>query len=110
MAAEQKTFSDFNLNKQLLSAIADAGFVHPTAIQRKAIPQILAGVDLLGIAQTGTGKTAAYVLPMLMKIKYAQGDTPRALVIVPTRELAIDRKSTRLNSSHSSVSRMPSSA
>lgn len=88
MQAEQKSFLDFKLNKQLLNAIADAGFEHPTAIQQKAIPQILAGVDLLGIAQTGTGKTAAYLLPVLMKIKFAQGDSPRALIIVPTRELA----------------------
>ena len=55
------------------------------AIQEKAIPQILAGHDILGVAQTGTGKTAAYVLPILMKVKYAQGEDPRALILVPTR-------------------------
>ncbi|CAN5604843.1 DEAD/DEAH box helicase [soil metagenome] len=88
MSSEQATFSGFKLNKQLLNAVADAGFVNPTAIQQKAIPQILAGVDLLGIAQTGTGKTAAYLLPVLMKIKFAQEKSPRALIIVPTRELA----------------------
>jgi ATP-dependent RNA helicase RhlE len=89
MTQDQKTFSDFKLNKQLLNAIADARYETPTAIQQKAIPQILAGVDMLGIAQTGTGKTAAYLLPLLMKIKFAQGDDPRALIIVPTRELAM---------------------
>ncbi len=82
-------FSDFKLNKQLLNAVADAGFEHPTTIQQKAIPLILNGHDLMGVAQTGTGKTAAYLLPMLMKIKYAQGEFPRGLILVPTRELAL---------------------
>jgi len=83
------TFEDFKLNKQILNAIAYAGYTTPTPIQQKAIPPILNGQDVLGIAQTGTGKTAAYVLPILMKLKYAQGDHPRALVIAPTRELAM---------------------
>jgi ATP-dependent RNA helicase RhlE len=83
------SFSDFKLNKQLLNAVADAGFTEPTAIQQKAIPLILSGHDLTGVAQTGTGKTAAYLLPTLMKIKYAQGEYPRALILVPTRELAL---------------------
>lgn len=89
MATDNMSFTDFKLNKQLWSAIADAGFEVPTAIQQKAIPQILAGHDILGIAQTGTGKTAAYLLPLIMRIKYAQGDDPRALILVPTRELVI---------------------
>jgi ATP-dependent RNA helicase RhlE len=83
------TFEDFKLNKQLLNAIADLNYTEPTEIQVKAIPQILAGHDLLGIAQTGTGKTAAYLLPLLMKIKYAQGMHPRALILAPTRELVM---------------------
>src|SRR5580698_6963037 len=83
------TFDDFKFNKQILNAIADAGYTTPTPIQQKAIPPILNGQDVLGIAQTGTGKTAAYVLPILMKLKYAQGDHARALIIAPTRELAI---------------------
>jgi ATP-dependent RNA helicase RhlE len=82
-------FEDLKLNKQLLNAIADLGFGMPTEIQQKAIPQIQAGHDIFGIAQTGTGKTAAYLLPILMKIKYAQGNSPRALILTPTRELAI---------------------
>jgi ATP-dependent RNA helicase RhlE len=82
------SFSDFKLNKQILNALADAGFQHPTAIQQKAIPLILSGHDLTGVAQTGTGKTAAYLLPMLMKIKFAEGKYPRGLILVPTRELA----------------------
>jgi ATP-dependent RNA helicase RhlE len=90
------TFEDFKLNKQLLSAIADSGYTEPTEIQQKAIPQIMAGHDILGIAQTGTGKTAAYLLPILMKIKFAQGDFPRVLVLVPTRELAMQVQATIL--------------
>jgi len=80
-------FQDFNLNKQLQQAVEDAGYRQPTPIQKKAIPLISAGHDVMGIAQTGTGKTAAFVLPLLMKVKYAQGDRPRALIIAPTREL-----------------------
>ena len=83
------SFTEFKLNKQVLSAIKEAGFDRPTAIQQQAIPRILAGQDVLGIAQTGTGKTAAYVIPLLMKIKYAQGEDPRALIVVPTRELVL---------------------
>ncbi|SEM52781.1 ATP-dependent RNA helicase RhlE [bacterium A37T11] len=70
-------------------AVAEAGYAEPTPIQKKAIPPILAGQDVMGIAQTGTGKTAAYVLPLLMQLKYAQGEAPRALIISPTRELAM---------------------
>jgi len=83
------TFDDFKFNRQILNAIADAGYTTPTPIQEKAIPPILNGQDVMGIAQTGTGKTAAYVLPLLMKLKYAQGDHARALIIAPTRELAM---------------------
>ncbi|MBX9852188.1 MAG: DEAD/DEAH box helicase [Cytophagaceae bacterium] len=82
-------FDELKLNKQLLNAIADLGYSEPTEIQKKAIPQILGGHDIFGIAQTGTGKTAAYLLPILMKVKYAQGKNPRALILAPTRELAI---------------------
>jgi ATP-dependent RNA helicase RhlE len=83
------SFEDFKFNRQILNAIDDAGFTEPTPIQQKAIPPILNGQDVLGIAQTGTGKTAAYVLPILMKLKYAQGEHPRALIVAPTRELAM---------------------
>jgi len=83
------TFEEFNFNRQILNAIADAGYTEATPIQQKAIPPILNGQDVMGIAQTGTGKTAAYVLPILMKLKYAQGENPRALIISPTRELAM---------------------
>lgn len=83
------SFEDFKLNKQIQSAIAEAGYTEPTEIQQKAITPVLAGQDIMGIAQTGTGKTAAYVLPILMKLKYAQGEDPRALILSPTRELAM---------------------
>jgi ATP-dependent RNA helicase RhlE len=83
------SFIDFKLNKQLLNAVAEMGYTKPTAIQEKAIPAILGGQDVMGIAQTGTGKTAAYLLPLLRILNYPQGDTPRALILVPTRELSI---------------------
>jgi ATP-dependent RNA helicase RhlE len=88
-AAMAVTFEDFKFNRQILNAIADAGYTEATPIQQKAIPPIMNGQDVMGIAQTGTGKTAAYVLPILMKLKYAQGDSPRALIVSPTRELAM---------------------
>ena len=84
-----ETFEDFNFNRQILNAIAGAGYTQPTPIQQKAIPPILNGQDVMGIAQTGTGKMAAYVLPIIMKLKYAQGEHARALIISPTRELAM---------------------
>jgi ATP-dependent RNA helicase RhlE len=85
----ENTFEKFELNRQLLNAIADAGYTIPTPIQEKTIPLTLKGHDVLGIAQTGTGKTAAYLLPVLMNIKYAQGTLPRCLIFAPTRELVI---------------------
>lgn len=84
-----ESFSDFKINRQILNAVGDAGFVKPTDIQREAIPPLLSGQDLMGIAQTGTGKTAAYLIPLIMKIKYAQGNDARALILVPTRELCL---------------------
>lgn len=82
-------WSDFKLNKQLFQAIEEAGFSSPTEIQEKCIPLILGGQQVIGVAQTGTGKTAAYMLPLLMKVKYAQGNEPRALILVPTKELVL---------------------
>jgi ATP-dependent RNA helicase RhlE len=84
-----KKFEEFNLNRQILNAVEDAGFTVATPIQEKAIAPVLSGQDICGIAETGTGKTAAYVLPMLMQLKYAQGDSARALILAPTRELAM---------------------
>lgn len=89
MVPENKSFDVFKLNRQLLNAIAEASYSEPTPIQRQAIPLVLAGHDVIGIAQTGTGKTAAFVLPLLMKVKFAQGNNPRALILAPTRELVM---------------------
>jgi ATP-dependent RNA helicase RhlE len=82
------SFKDFNLHKQLNDAIAKVGFDEPTPIQRDAIGPILQGNDLLGLAQTGTGKTAAFVLPILNSMIGGPRRRVRALVISPTRELA----------------------
>ena len=83
------SFDGLKLNPQLLNGLADAHYQSPTPVQQKVIPLALAGHDVMGIAQTGTGKTAAYVLPLLMKLKYAQGEDARALVLAPTRELIL---------------------
>ena len=89
MANKITHFEDLKLNKQLLNAVEELGYKSPTPVQQKTIPAILAGHDIIGIAQTGTGKTAAYLLPLLYKIKYAQGQIPRALILAPSKELAI---------------------
>ncbi|WP_154853654.1 DEAD/DEAH box helicase [Cyclobacterium xiamenense] len=89
MVDQLQSFENFNLNKQLLRAVQEIGYEKPTPIQEKAIPLALSGHDILGIAQTGTGKTAAFVLPLLFKVKYAQGQHPRALILAPTRELVM---------------------
>lgn len=82
-------FEDLQITRQLLNALEEAGFDTPTEIQVKSIPIIKAGQDLIGIAQTGTGKTAAYLLPLLQVVKYAQGNAPRCLILVPTKELVL---------------------
>lgn len=89
MGEENLSFEALKLSRQFLNAIDDLGYTEPSPIQKKAIPIALAGHDVMGIAQTGTGKTAAFVLPILMKLKYAQGEHPRALVLAPTRELVM---------------------
>ena len=83
-------FSDFKLNPKILKAVQEAGYEKPTPIQNKAIPAALEGKDVLGIAQTGTGKTASFTLPMinLLARGRARARMPRSLVLCPTRELA----------------------
>lgn len=83
------SFESFNLSKQLNYAIDDLGFDSPTPIQQKAFSVILSGKDMVGIAQTGTGKTFAYMLPILQNLKFSKQVTPRVLVLVPTRELVL---------------------
>jgi len=82
-------FNEFGLNEQLIEAISYMGFEKATPIQDKAIPVIMKGSDLIGCAQTGTGKTAAFILPILNKLGGKQDHKTRALIIVPTRELAL---------------------
>jgi superfamily II DNA/RNA helicase len=83
-------FSHLGLSDKVLSAVAAAGYTSPTPIQEQAIPHVLARRDVLGIAQTGTGKTAAFVLPMLTALEHGRGRArmPRTLILEPTRELA----------------------
>ncbi len=81
-------FQQFNLNTRLLEGIRKAGYEAPTPIQEAAIPAALRGRDIIGTAQTGTGKTAAFVLPILNKLLDGPRGIPRALIVTPTRELA----------------------
>src|SRR6266550_8473929 len=92
------TFEELKLTPELLRALADCGYTEPTPIQTQTIPPLLAGRDVIGSAQTGTGKTAAFVLPALQRLAAAKGaarssghhavSSPRVLVLAPTRELA----------------------
>lgn len=81
------TFDDLNLNTPLLTALDDLGYTNPTTIQHKVFPIVMSGRDVCGIAQTGTGKTFAYLLPCLRQWKFSKNKDPQILVIVPTREL-----------------------
>ena len=83
------TFDELNLSKPLKNALADLEYIHPTEIQRKAFPVIMSGRDIVGIAQTGTGKTFAYLLPLLRQLPFSNQQHPRVLIIVPTRELVV---------------------
>lgn len=83
------TFTDLDLSKQLNYAIEDLGFTTPTPIQEQAFSVVRSGQDVVGIAQTGTGKTFAYMLPILRDLKFSKQKHPRVLVLVPTRELVL---------------------
>ena len=83
------SFEDLNLSKQLLAAVVELGFESPTPIQAEAYSVVLSGKDLVGIAQTGTGKTFAYVLPLLRDLKFSKDIPPKVLILVPTRELVV---------------------
>ncbi len=84
-----KTFQDFDLPKSLQKALDELGFVQPTPIQEKSFSVILSGRDMMGIAQTGTGKTFAYLLPLLKQYKFSVTHTPKIVILVPTRELVV---------------------
>ena len=83
------TFEDLKIKKPLKNAIADLGFEKPTPIQQESYSTILGGFDYVGIAQTGTGKTIAYLLPILQDLKFSDQLNPRVLILAPTRELVI---------------------
>ncbi|MFT6939888.1 MAG: ATP-dependent RNA helicase RhlE, partial [Cyclobacteriaceae bacterium] len=86
---DTSTFDQLNLSNPLYNALADLGFESPTPIQQTAYPIILGGKDMVGISQTGTGKTFAYLLPLLRDLKYSKDLQPRILIMVPTRELVV---------------------
>lgn len=83
------TFEELNLNKPLLNALNDLEYIQPTPIQQKTFSVIMSGKDIVATAQTGTGKTFAYLLPLLRQLKYSEQRHPRILIVVPTRELVI---------------------
>ena len=83
------SFQDLNLNTPLRNALEDLNFQTPTPIQEQAFSSIMSGRDVVGIAQTGTGKTFAYLLPLLRMLKYSEQKNPRILILVPTRELVV---------------------
>ena len=83
------TFSDLKVTRQYLDALEDMGISEPTEIQCKAIPRIRAGQDVIGIAQTGTGKTLAFLLPLMAMLSHAQGKGPRCVILTPAKELAL---------------------
>src|SRR3546814_17355002 len=84
------SFADIGLSDELLRAVADSGYTEPTPIQRQAIPAVLMNKDLVAIAQTGTGKTASLVLPMIHILSHGRerARVPRSLILAPNRELA----------------------
>ena len=88
------SFDAFGLSEALRQNLAKAGFLHPTAIQAEAIPHALTGRDVLGCAQTGTGKTAAFVIPLIERLAKSPKAHPRGLILAPTRELAIQIQDT----------------
>jgi len=83
------TFEELNLNRPLLNALEDLGYTTPTTIQEKVFSVMMSGKDVCGIAQTGTGKTFAYLLPTLRQLQYSKDRLPQLLIIVPTRELVV---------------------
>ena len=83
------TFEDLGISKQLQYAIDDLGYVTTTPIQEQAFSVVRSGKDVVGIAQTGTGKTFAYMMPILQDLRFSKQQHPRVLVIVPTRELVL---------------------
>src|SRR3954465_4705134 len=99
-----QSFADFGLSPEVQSAVSDSGYLSPTPIQREALPLILKGRDVIGLAQTGTGKTAAFTLPIVDLLLRGPRRT-RAVVLTPTRELCAQvEESVRKYARHSEVS------
>ena len=86
---EKTTFADFEIPEKILDVLADLDLFEPTPIQSSSFGQILSGRDIMGIAQTGTGKTLAYLLPVLKQWKYNKTGNPTVVILVPTRELGV---------------------
>ena len=86
---DSQTFEELGLNKALINAIDDLGFEQPTPVQQQTFPIIMSGKNVVGISQTGTGKTLAYMLPVLQQLKFSKQTKPRIIVLVPTRELVV---------------------
>ena len=82
-------FEELKVTRQYLDALEDMGITEPTEIQQKAIPRIRAGQDVIGIAQTGTGKTLAFLLPLMAMLSHAQGKGPRCVILTPAEEVAL---------------------
>ena len=83
------TFHDLNIKKPLLNALDELGYTTPTSIQAKGFSVMMSGKDVIGIAQTGTGKTMAYLLPALSQWQFSKEPHPQILIVVPTRELVV---------------------
>ena len=82
-------FDELNITEPLLKALNDLEYIHPTPIQEKAFPVIMSGLDVIGVAQTGTGKTFAYLLPIIRQLNFIHDKHPRVIILVPTRELVV---------------------
>src|SRR3954462_15820262 len=82
------SFSKFNFSPTVLAGVKAANYTEPTPIQERGIPVVMEGKDVLGLAQTGTGKTAAFALPILQRLSAGPRNVVRALIVAPTRELA----------------------
>jgi superfamily II DNA/RNA helicase len=90
VATTDKSFEDLGLSPEILSSLKRIGFEHPTPIQARVIPVALTGRDVIGLAQTGSGKTAAFVLPIAQRLDHGKG--VRSLILSPTREIALQTK------------------
>ncbi|MCL4138204.1 UNVERIFIED_CONTAM: hypothetical protein GTU68_036960, partial [Idotea baltica] len=104
VSQSKASFQTFGLSKKLLRGIAEAGFTEPRPIQAKTIPRVLQGEDVLGLAQTGMGKTAAFALPICERLMQGRGRGTRALILAPTRELVLQIEAeTRLLAKYTSI-------